>query len=183
MLLILSLVVSELLCKGLLAPSSHMERGLVYSLKALLTLRHKENTMLVNLSVAIRGKLASRLHWWKRGFALHLHSAFLVIQLLRALYITSQHSPIHTHIHTLTAGAFATRCRHAHQELIHTFNTDGAVVGSSLAFDVSPKDIWVLRLENQTANPLIIDDPLYLLSYSPSMWGHNNIHLNYNTTD
>ena len=46
---------------------------------------------------------------------LHLYSTFLVFRLLKALYTTCQHSPIHTHIHTLMAVA-AMQGAPAHQE-------------------------------------------------------------------
>ncbi len=50
--------------------------------------------------------------WWLTWYkvsvnGLYLYSAFLVFWLLKALYNTCQHSPIHTHIHTLRAGTLS----------------------------------------------------------------------------
>ncbi len=38
----------------------------------------------------------------------------------KRFYNTSQHSPSHTHIHTLRAGEFSTKSQPVHQELTHT---------------------------------------------------------------
>ncbi len=54
----------------------------------------------------------------------------------KRFYNTSQHSPIHTHIHTPRAGDFSTKSQPAHQQLMHTFTADDKhwPIGSSVFF-------------------------------------------------
>ena len=49
---------------------------------------------------------------------LHLYSTFLVFRLLKALYATCQHSPIHTHIHSLMAVAAMQGAAHQEQFVV-----------------------------------------------------------------
>ncbi len=78
---------------------------------------------------------------------LHLYRSSLVFWLPIALCNTGQHLPIHTHIHTQTAGGFSTKWQLAHrQDHIHTpSHTSGTVIMSKFGLIILPTDISTCR--------------------------------------